>query len=186
MVCGTVGTSTIDPLACGLVSVFTYKYQIANHTKTKNQVRKKNFKGKFSNRNSKKTVFDAHCFNISYTTFRNKYFTIIQIYGIEKQKKFRNKESFAGSLFRKKRILLSDNTKSQHQILNCNSYFKSPVKIELASCPIRKANLKKKKKMQVYSMKNILHEVINKTLAYINSLFKKYNTLFTKPVKKII
>ena len=40
--------------------------------------------------------------------------------------------------------------------------------------------------MQVYSMKNILHNVINKTLAYINSFFKKYNTLFTKPVKKII
>lgn len=35
-------------------------------------------------------------------------------------------------------------------------------------------------------MKNILHDVINQTLAYINSLFKKYNTLFTKPVKKII
>ena len=148
MICGTVGTSTIDPLACGLVSVFTYKYLIANHTKTKNQVRKKNFKGKFSNRNSKKTVFDAYCFNISYTTFQNKYFTIIQIYGIEKQKKFRNKESFARSLFSKKRILLSDNTKSQHQILNCNSYFKSPVKIELASCPIRKANLKKRKKQK--------------------------------------
>ena len=40
--------------------------------------------------------------------------------------------------------------------------------------------------MQVYSMKNILHDVTNKTLAYINSFFKKYNTLFTKPVKKII
>ena len=40
--------------------------------------------------------------------------------------------------------------------------------------------------MQVYSMKNILHDVINKTLAYLNSFFKKYNTLFTKPVKKII
>ena len=40
--------------------------------------------------------------------------------------------------------------------------------------------------MQVYSMKNILQDVINKTLAYINSFFKKYNTLFTKPVKKII
>ena len=40
--------------------------------------------------------------------------------------------------------------------------------------------------MQVYSMENILHDVINKTLAYINSFFKKYNTLFTKPVKKII
>ena len=92
MVCGTVGTSTIDPLACELVSVFTYKYLIANHKKTKNQERKKNFKGKFSKRNSKKTVFDAYCFNISHTTFRKKYFTIIQIYGIEKQKKIRNKE----------------------------------------------------------------------------------------------
>ena len=40
--------------------------------------------------------------------------------------------------------------------------------------------------MQVYSMKNILHDVTNKTLAYIKSFFKKYNTLFTKPVKKII
>lgn len=40
--------------------------------------------------------------------------------------------------------------------------------------------------MQVYSMKNVLHDVANKTLAYINSFFKKYNTLFTKPVKKII
>ena len=54
MVCGTVGTSTIDPLDSELVSVFTYKYLIANHTKTKNQVRKNNFKGKFSKRNSKK------------------------------------------------------------------------------------------------------------------------------------
>ena len=34
-------------------------------------------------------------------------------------------------------------------------------------------------------MKNILHDFINKTLAYINSFFKKYNTMFTKPVKKI-
>ena len=34
-------------------------------------------------------------------------------------------------------------------------------------------------------MENILH-VINKTLAYINSFLKKYNTQFTKPVKKII
>ena len=34
-------------------------------------------------------------------------------------------------------------------------------------------------------MENILHDVINKT-AYINSFFKKYNQLFTKPVKKII
>ena len=40
--------------------------------------------------------------------------------------------------------------------------------------------------MQVYSMKNILHDVTNKTLAYINSFFKKCNALFTKPVKKII
>ena len=94
--------STIDPLACELASVFSYKYLIANHTKTKNQVSKKNFKWKFSKRNSKKTGFDAYCFNISYTTFRNKYPAIIQIYGIEKQKKFRNKESFVGSLFSKK------------------------------------------------------------------------------------
>ena len=35
-------------------------------------------------------------------------------------------------------------------------------------------------------MKNILHDVVNKTLAYLNSFFKKYNTLLTKPVKKII
>lgn len=35
-------------------------------------------------------------------------------------------------------------------------------------------------------MKNILHDVTNKTLAYIKSFFKKYNTLFIKPVKKII
>ena len=40
--------------------------------------------------------------------------------------------------------------------------------------------------MHVYLMKNILHEVTTRTLAYINSFFKKYNTLFTKPVKKII
>ena len=74
----------------------------------------------------------------------------------------------------KKQILLSDNTKLQHQILNCNSYFKSPVKIELADCPIKKANLKKKKtNMHVYLMKNIIHEITNKTLAYVNSFFKK-------------
>ena len=34
-------------------------------------------------------------------------------------------------------------------------------------------------------MKNILHDVTNKTLAYI-SFFKKYNTLFNKTVTKII
>ena len=89
-------------LARELASVFTYKYLIANHTNTTNQVCKNKVKGKFSKRNSKKTVFDAYCFNISYKTFRNKYPTIIQIYGIEKQKKFRNKESFVGSLFSKK------------------------------------------------------------------------------------
>ena len=40
--------------------------------------------------------------------------------------------------------------------------------------------------MRVYSMKNILHDVTNKTFACINNFFKKCNTLFTKPVKKII
>ena len=94
--------SAVDPLACDLASVFNYKYLIANHTKTKNQVCKKNFKGKLWKRNSEKTVFDAYCFNISFTTFRKKCPTIIQIYGIEKQKKIRNKESFVGGLFSKK------------------------------------------------------------------------------------
>lgn len=34
-------------------------------------------------------------------------------------------------------------------------------------------------------MKNILHDVTNKTSAYIKSFFKNFNTIFTKPVKKI-
>ena len=77
--------------------------------------------------------------------------------------------------------------KSVHQILNCNSYFERPVEIELANCPIKKGKFKgKETKMRVYSMKNILHDVTDKTLAYINNFFKKCNTLFTKPVKKII
>ena len=42
--------------------------------------------------------------------------------------------------------------KKIHHILNCNSYFRSPVKMKLANCPIKKANSKKKK---VYLMKNI-------------------------------
>ena len=83
--------SLIDPLTCELASVFTYTYVTANHTKTKNQVYKKNVNGEFSKRNSEKTVFDAYCFNKSYTTFRNKYPTIIHIYGIKKQKKFQKK-----------------------------------------------------------------------------------------------
>ena len=90
----------------------------------------------------------------------------------KKTKNIRNKELFVGSLFSKK-VDFADNTKSQHQILNCNCYFKSPVKTGLANCPIKKANLKKKAKMLVYSMKNVLRDVKNKTVAYINSSFKK-------------
>ena len=85
-----------DSLTCGLASVVTYKYLTANHTKTKNPVCKKNAKGKIL-----QEKFE-NCFNISYTTLRNRYPTIIQMYGIEKQKKSRNKESFVRSLFSKK------------------------------------------------------------------------------------
>ena len=76
----------IDPLTCGLASFITYKYLTTNHTKTKNLACKKNVKGKILPEKYKKKVFGAYYFNISYTTFRNKYSTIIQIYGIEKQK----------------------------------------------------------------------------------------------------
>ena len=71
--------------------------------------------------------------------------------------------------------MLSDNTKSQHQILNCSSYFERPVEIELANCPVKKRKFNgKETKIQVYSMKNILHDVTNKTSAYINFFLKKF------------
>ena len=81
---GTVGMSIIDPLTCGLASFITYKYLTTNHTKTKNHVKRKILLEKYE----KELVFGAYCFNISYITFRSKYPTIIQIYGIERQKIF--------------------------------------------------------------------------------------------------
>ena len=79
--------SILDPLTCGFAKVVTFEYLTRNVIKNQNVAPNKNAKGS----NLKETyeelqVFGVDYFKINYTTFRNKYPSIVdQIRSIGKR-----------------------------------------------------------------------------------------------------
>ena len=170
--------SILDPLTCDFAKVVTLECLTRNVIKNQNVAPTKNTKGN----NLKKTYkelqlfFGIDYFKINYTTFCNKYPSIVdQIRSIGK----RNpdvKEYVLKTFSKSEWSLLSGELKSKHSLENCDGCLKKGI---YCVCE------KKAEKAGLFKEKN-LHDITQKSLNKFNKQFKQdHGTSFTTEVKKV-
>ena len=173
--------SMLDPLMCGFAKVATFEYF------TRNAI--KNAKGANLNKTCKKLqlLFRIDYFKINYTTFRNKYPSIIyQIRSIGKQN-LDVKEHVLNTFSESEWSLLSGELNSRQSLENCDSCLKKGVyRSVLAQFPIKSLWLQKKvEKAGLFKEKklcNITQQPLNK----LNKQLKQdHGTSFTTDVRKV-
>ena len=164
--------SILDPLTCGFAKVVTFEHLTRNAIKNQNMAPTKNAKGS----NLKETYeklqlfFGIDYFKINYTTFRNKYPSIVdQIRSIGK----RNpdvKEHVLNTFSKSEWSLLSGELKSRHSLENCDGCLEKEIyRSALAQFPIRSLWLQKKaEKAGLFKEKN-LRDITQKTLNKLNN-----------------
>ena len=181
--------SILDPLTCGFAKVVTFEHLTRNAIKNQNVAPTKNAKGS----NLKETYeklqlfFGIDYFKINYTTFRNKYPSIIdQIRSIGK----RNpdvKKHVLNTFSKSEWSLLSGELKSRHSLENCDGCLKKGIyRSVLAQFPIKSLWLRKKaEKAGLFKEKN-LRDITQKTLSKLNKQLKQdHGTSFTTDVRKV-
>ena len=150
--------SILHPLTCGFAKVVTFEHLTRNAIKNQNVAPTKNAKGS----NLKETYeklqlfFGIDYFKINYTTFRNKYPSIIdQIRSIGKQNPD-VKEHILNTISKSEWSLLSGQLKSRQSLENCDGCLKKGIyRSVLAQFPINSLWLQKKQRRQVYLKKKI-------------------------------
>ena len=181
--------SILHPLTCGFAKVVTFEHLTRNAIKNQNVAPTKNAKGS----NLKETYeklqlfFGIDYFKINYTTFRNKYPSIIdQIRSIGKQNPD-VKEHILNTISKSEWSLLSGQLKSRQTLENCDGCLKKGIyRSVLAQFPIKSLWLRKKaEKAGLFKEKN-LRDITQKTLNKLNKQLKRdHGTSFTTEVKKV-
>ena len=181
--------SILHPLTCGFAKVVTFEHLTRNAIKNQNVAPTKNAKGS----NLKETYeelqlfFGIDYFKINYTTFRNKYPSIVdQIRSIGK----RNpdvKEHVLNTFSKSEWSLLSGELKSRHSLENCDGCLKKGIcKSMLAQFPIKSLCSREKAEKAGLFKEKSLHDITQRSLNKLNKQFKRdHGTSFTKEVKKV-
>ena len=170
--------SILDPLTCVFAKVVASEYLTRNLVKNQNVVPTKN-----AMVSSLKEIyqelqffFENDYFKINYTTFRNKYLSIVdQIRSIGKRSPD-VKEHILKTFSKSEWSLLSEELKSRHSLENCDGCLKKMIyKSVLAQFHIKSLCLRKKAvKAGLFKEKNV-HDITQKT----------HGTSFTTEVKKV-
>ena len=181
--------SILDPLTCVFAKVVAFEYLTRNLVKNQNVVPTKN-----AMVSSLKEIyqelqffFGNDYFKINYTTFRDKYLSIVdQIRSVGKRSPD-VKEHILKTFSKSEWSLLSEELKSRHSLENCDGCLKKMIyKTVLAQFHIKSLCLRKKAvKAGLFKEKNV-HDITPKTLNNLNKQCKRdHGTSFTTEVKKV-
>ena len=182
--------SILDPLTCGFAKVITFKYLTRNPSKNGNKVQTTCKKGNDLNKiyEELQTLFGTDYFKVSYTTFRNKYPSIVNhIHSIGK-KNTKDKNIILDTFSESKWKSFTDEMKSKHKFENCDGCLKNKIfKNELAKFPIKMPFFRKKAEEAGLFKEKVLRDITQKTLNNLDQQFKNdYGTSFTTQIKKVI